>query len=637
MNFIGDYFAFSLVLVLCMFFFDGKHALNRTSKYFVSFLILTAVTAMTDIIAGGMMTSAAVPLWLNMGVNTLYFIENILTTSCIALYLFNKILEHSHDKHCLIYAKRGLGICLGVYMLFVLSNFYTGWMFYFDADGVYCRGPLNGLGYTVTIIQMALVSVCYFRNRKNASATMRRVLVQIFPVAVLCIIVQRMYPEIMLNSLIMSMVATVLFLTFNGQRPGVHALTRLNDRHSFFANIDAGIKAGEEFQILLINIKNFGVINQKYGNIAGDELLYQFAFSLEKLIKNSDAFHMNGTVFALVFPYSGRPAAERNRNALLDFLKAGIRFENENINLDYVVVEYLSAADGSNAGQIYELLEYAASKAYSSKLRHILCTPELGREMLRRRYLVSRMQHIDREHGFRTWYQPIRCMATGKFSSMEALVRILEPDGSVISPAEFIPIAEQTGMVAPITWFVLEESCRMLREHPELNDTSITINLPMTQMLDRSCHTLMNSITERYGVAHRRIGIEFTERAVLENFEQIQTVMEEFVNDGYRFYLDDFGAGYSNFNCLLQLPFSNIKLDMNLIRMDISHDGQQRLGLIKTLTGFLHDLSMVVIAEGIETPEEVSALSSIGADRIQGYIYARPMAEDALLDFYRAK
>ena len=637
MNFIGDYFAFGLVLVLCMFFFDGKHALNRTSKYFVSFLILTAVTSLTDIISGSMMSNASVPLWLNMGINTLYFIVNILTTSCIALYLFNKILEHSHDKHCLVYAMRGLAICLTVYLAFIISNLWTGWLFYFNEEGVYCRGPLNAIGYFVTMLQMALVLVCYFRNRKNATITIRRVLIQTFPVVVLCIIIQRIYPEIMLNSLIMSMVATVLFLTFNGQRPGIHALTRLNDRHSFFDNIDSRIKSGNAFQILLINIKNFGVINQKYGHIAGDELLYQFAFSLEKLIKNSEAFHMNGTVFALVLPFPSQQLAGKHQAALLEFLETGIAFEEEFINLDYVVVEYLAASVTSNAEQLYELLEYAASKAYNSKLHYIRCTPELGHEMLRRRYLIERMQHIDREHGFRTWYQPIRCVSTGKFCSMEALVRIVEPDGSIISPAEFIPIAEQTGMVAPITWFVLEESCRMLNEHPELNDTSITVNLPMTQMLDRSCHVLMNSIADRYGIAHSRIGIEFTERAILENFEQIQTVMDQFYKDGYRFYLDDFGAGYSNFNCLLQLPFSNIKLDMNLIRMDISHDGQQRLGLIKTLTGFLHDLRMVVIAEGIETPEEASALSSIGADRIQGYIYARPMDEDTLLEFYREK
>lgn len=635
MNFIGDYFAFSLVLILCMFFFDRKHTLNRTSKYFIAFLMLTAVTASTDIVSVSMMGKPSVPLWLNIAVNTLYFIVNILATSCAAMYLFHRILEHSHDKHCLVYAVRGLGVCLAFFLLIIIVNIWTGWVFYFGEGGAYYRGPLNAIGYFVTMVQMVLVLICYFRNRKNATTTMQRVLIQTFPVIFLSIIIQRIYPEIMMNSLIMSLVATVLFLTFNGQRPGIHALTRLNDRHSFFEDINTRIKTSQDFQILLINIKNFGVINQKFGHIAGDELLYQFAFSLERLFKTSEAYHMNGTVFALVLPCASLQLAGRRQASLLSFLETGIVFENENINLDYIVVDYIAVSEKSTAGQIYELLEYAAVQAYQSKLHYLRCTPDLRKEMLRRRYLIECLQHIDREHGFRTWYQPIRCMSTGKFCSMEALVRIVEPDGSIISPAEFIPVAEQAGMVAPITWFVLEESCRMLKENPELDGTSISINLPMTQMLDKSCLVLMNSITDRYGIAHNRIGIEFTERAILENFNQIKIVMEQFVKDGYRFYLDDFGAGYSNFNCLLQLPFENIKLDMHLIHLDITRDGQQRIGLIRTLTGFLHELNMVVTVEGIETEQEVKTLKEIGADRIQGYFYARPMNKDALLEFYR--
>ena len=167
----------------------------------------------------------------------------------------------------------------------------------------------------------------------------------------------------------------------------------------------------------------------------------------------------------------------------------------------------------------------------------------------------------------------------------------------------------------------------MLKENPELDGTSITINLPMAQVLDKSFNVRINSIVNRYGIAHNRIGLEFTERAILENFDQLQHIMEQLSQDGYKFYLDDFGSGYSNFNCLLQLPFRYIKLDMQLIRQDLSSSGEQRLGLIGILTQFLHAIGLTIIAEGIETNEEAAALSDIGVDRIQGYIHARPMSE----------
>ena len=128
MNFIGDYFAVGLVIVLCMFYFERKYFLTKSSKYFVLCLLLTAATAVTDIITGALLTLNGVPYWLNMSVNSLYFIINIITTSVIALFLFTKLLEHAYDDHCMTYAKRGLSILFTAYMLLVIINLKTGWM-----------------------------------------------------------------------------------------------------------------------------------------------------------------------------------------------------------------------------------------------------------------------------------------------------------------------------------------------------------------------------------------------------------------------------------------------------------------------------------------------------------------------------
>ena len=635
MNFIGDYFAISLVLILSLFYFDRKNSLNTASRYFIGSLAFTAMTAGTNIMTGSLMENPGTPLWMHMTVNTLYFLVNILSTSFIALYLFTKILEHSYNRHCMRNALIGLGCCLAVYGFFLLANVWTGWLFYFDAAGVYRRGPLNALGYWITIVQMGLVIMCYVRNRKNASSNMSRVLIQTFPIVLLVIVIQRVYPEIMLNSFAMTMMEIVLFLTFNGQRPGVHSLTRLNDRHRFFEDLERRKANQESVQIFMLNIKNLNVVNQKYGHMFGDELLYQFAFALERLIKTGSAFHMSGAVFAITIAYGNQHTAEKHLSRVLEFLESGIEFGGEHIELDYVAVEYLADSREFDAAQIYEMLEYAAAEAYRNKERYIRCTAELRDKMTRRRYLIERLQHIDREHGFRTWFQPVRCMKTGKFCSMEALVRLVEPDGSIISPAEFIPVAEQAGMIAPITWFVLEDVCRALRDHPELNGVSVGVNLPMVQMLGKDFRVRLNSIVNQYGIDHERICLEFTERAIPENFEQAQQTMWELRRDGYHFYLDDFGEGYSNFNCLLQLPFQIIKLDMNLIRMDIAADGSQRLGLVRTLIQFLHEIGMVVTAEGIETSEAAQTLKNLEIDRIQGYIYAKPMDESRLIEFYR--
>ena len=630
MNFIGDYFALGMAGILGLFFFDQKYSLNKASRYFVAFLIMIGITAVTDIVTGELMQLANIPLWINMAVNSLYFLVNILATSFAALYLFTKILEHMHDKHCMRNANIGLCICLLVYIACIVANFWTGWMFYFNEQNEYCRGPLNALGYGITICQMILVLICYFRNKKNAEKSVRRVLAMVFPIIVLAIVIQRACPEIMLNSFIMAMVADALFLTFQSQRQGVHVLTKLDDRHRFFEHVERRMQEGTPFQVFTIRLKNYSLINQRFGNMFGDELLYQFAFTLEKLIKNSEAFHMNGTVFALVVPYRDQHVSEQRLKSLLDFMESDFECMNRYINFDYVVVEYTVWDRESSAEQFYEKLEYAAMRAYQQKKRFIHYAPELGDEMQRRFYLIDRLQCVDHEHGYEVWFQPIRCMNNERFCSMEALIRLREPDGSYISPAEFVPLAEKLGLLAPITWFVLEEVCRFLKNNPDLQIQCVGINLPMEQMLDKSFQVRLNSIVDGYGIDHSRIGLEFTERAIPENFDSARERMSRLAGNGYRFYLDDFGEGCSNFNCLLQLPFHFIKLDASLIRMDLREKGYPSLGLTCMLTKFLHGLNVQVIAEGVEDLDAAEFLREQGVDKIQGYAYARPMPADEL-------
>lgn len=635
MNFIGDYFALGLIIILCIFFFDSKTSfrfMSAASKLFICCLITTALTAVTDLITGQLQELEQVPLWKNMAANSIYFVVNIVSTTFIALYLFTKILEHTHERHCMRNARIGLGLLFLVYICFVVLNIWNGCLFYFDAAGNYYRGPLNALGYIVTLLQLVLVGICYFRNRQNASRPMRRVLMQLFPIIPLCIIIQRANPEIMLNGFLMVLVETVLFLTFQGQRQGVHSLTELNDRHRFFTEVNRRITKKEPFQIFLINIKDFGTINQKYGHLFGDEFLYHFAFSLEKLLKGSISFHMNGTVFAIIMRYTYQNAADRQSGELLDFLEKGIQCLDQHVTADYVMVHYISDGMETTAAEVYENMEYSCAKIYGMKQRYIRCTGEIREEMTRRRYLRERIKTVDRIHGFEVWYQPIQCMSTGNFCSMEALIRLREPDGTLISPAEFIPLAEQTGHINLVTWFVLEEVCRLLKYNRKLENVSVSINMPMSQLLDKGFVPRFISIVDQAGIDHRRICIEFTERAILENFRQTLDIMNQLTLEGFRFFLDDFGTGYSNFNCLLQLPFQIIKLDKSLVH--ISKNGTTDYSTVHTLTKLLHGMNLVVIAEGAETEKEVQMLTQHGVDRVQGFALAKPMPTEELIKFY---
>lgn len=630
--YIGDYMALGLVTILASFFWDRKMPVSQSGKYYRACLILTAATAVVDIVCGMLLDLPSVPLGVHLVCNSLYFIINVLTTTGIALYMFSKILEHVYDDSCFRRGKCVIKALWAVYLLVIVANAKTGWLFYFDENMAYRRGPLNVFGYIVSILQMLLVLKCFSRHRREVGRHLTRSLQMTCPAIVICIVLQRCYPEIMLNSLIMAMTNLILFLNFQAQRQGKHTLTHLNDRQFFYLEINRRIQSGKRFQVLKISIRDFSTVNQKYGYKVGDEVLYQCAYALENLLPHVPAYHVDATSFALVMDYTTDENANTNLSALIQCADRGVTFKSETIAPHYIIVNCISAESDTNVTDFCEKLEYATRLAKMQKRQYMRCTPALGEEMRHRRYLVERMQHPDREHGFQVWFQPVYCIRTGRFCSMEALLRLVEPDGTMIPPDEFIPVAEQTGLIDNITWFVAEEVCRFLATYGEIT-ACVSINLPMPQLLDGQFEKKLTDIVDRYGIPRHRIGLEVTERALLENFDTNKATMISMSQAGYRFYLDDFGTGYSNFSCLLQLPFSCIKLDRSLLH-NIDVD-QSALDMLRTLTVLFHNMGHEVIAEGAETFDQVNTLIDSKLDRVQGYYFARPMNQKDLLAFYK--
>lgn len=627
----GNYFAIGLVLILCLFFFDSKYFPSKTSKYFAIVLILTLVTSALDIFATSMLTVPGISPWVHIVTNSAYFAVNIFTTAGIAMVMFSKILEHVHDDHCMKRATFMLNTVSSIYFTLIAANAFTGWIFYIDESGKYCRGPINSIGYAVAFIQMALVIICYVRNRRSVDSVTRRALFQSIPIVAGCISLQLIFPDVLLNGLIMSLVDTVIFLNFQNQRPGRNTLTKLNDRRRFLSYVEEHIASGKIFKVYLIHVKNLDSVDHKYGNTISDEILYLFAFGLENTIKGSITFQLDSSTFVVATPLENRGEHNDHLDSIQSFLRNGVVYKDEVIVFDCELLENTLRMCGRSADLFLEELQHGLDIMTEMKENYLVYTPEMTEAMLRRRHIVSKLETVDKEHGYEVWFQPVRCMSDGSFSSAEALIRLRDTTGEFISPGEFIPIAERADMINPITHFVLSESCRILATTPELDGVSISINMPMRQLLEAGFEERLDEIVDSFGIAHERISIEFTERAILENFELSRDVMNSISRRGYRFLLDDFGSGFSNFNCLLSLPFDRVKLDKSLTD---TVDGKNA-DVIRLLTDFFHKANLEVIAEGVETREQVDALRSYGVDKIQGYHFASPMSLPSLIDFYK--
>lgn len=263
-------------------------------------------------------------------------------------------------------------------------------------------------------------------------------------------------------------------------------------------------------------------------------------------------------------------------------------------------------------------------------------TPEHAARRRTRR--VHEVEHLLREalrsDGFEVYYQPLCTVRDGKFTEAEALLRLKDHGGAYVSPEEFIPVAERTGMIVAIGSMVLEKVCRYLNRllacHVDVD--SISVNLSVAQLMREDAVPHLLGIIRKNGVSPNRIVFEVTESVLIENYAAIARKIEELSRAGVQFALDDFGTGYSNFSHAIDLPFDVVKIDKSLIWDSV--ESRKCSVMVRNLTQTFKNLNMTVTAEGVETRQHDLFVRLCGCDRIQGFRYARPMPESRAADYF---
>ncbi len=627
-----------ITAILFLFHYERK---NRSLRYhlYTLCLISAEATILLDIAASlGLNAAEGVPLWIDMLLNTAYFLAQHITFSVMAGYSFYLLFEYAPDKHCLYIAVRIIALFCAVLLALIAVNPWTGWFFYFK-DGAYMRGPLNKIGYGVLAAELGMLCTCYVRNRRVVSRSMRRLMKIMPPVLLLLGLTQMWVPDTLLAGTISALANMIFFISFQSNRIGLDALTELPDRHRFFRELQTRSQKKHRFHAVLLYLEDFDLINRKYGTAAGDNLLYMTARYLDSLAPAYQAFRMGSTRFLLLGSAGGkteetaREVKERfeqpwevlGQQAVMKASVAHMTFE--------LWIREEQGDDGSRKiNHILEQLEYTLSCARDSG-GGPLCFDRRLREMYERReYVLGCVRKALEEESFQVYYQPIYSCREREFRTAESLLRLFDEQGMPIPPGEFIPLAEKTGLIDDISWLVLKKVCCFLAKHPDLPLKNVSINMSIQQLTDPSFSDRICRCREKYGVPAERLRIEITERTVAEDPAVVRRVMEKMAGEGILFYLDDFGVGYSNLASMMTLPFETVKLDASLVR-GVEEKGKAE-GTVRLLMQMLHHAGFQVVAEGVETEEQADRMMELSANRIQGYYYARPMPEEVLVGFF---
>lgn len=632
----AELFSFIIILVLMLNFYERRWKDFPKRKIYNCCLLISAGAILLNIICVYLIGHVNLfPLWINILCNSAYFLLIVLVSSIIAYYIMYLLYEHIYQRKGLRIFKGVLVFLYAVFVVMILYNINSGIIFYFDENRAYHRGPLINSGYVIMGIQLLFLVAFTVRNVQSISNSMLRVMRMLPPSIILLTIYQLMFPDVLFNGGILVTANIILLVNFQNHRIEQDALTSSGNRNSFVQELQLKTGGLQWFQIIVVAIHKFGSVNQRYGDEKGDQLLYYIAKWLEKLHASGVSFRISNVEFALMVPFTGKEDADKLLEYVCRRFKEPWIIGDMDVILDSSFAEIICTDEKWNATDIIAFLNFSLSLADTKKNRVVRFDESAYKQMEYRNSIIKLIQDSVKRNRFQVWYQPIYQCNSGKFNMAEALIRMADEEGNMISPSVFIPLAEQHGLMREISKVVLENTCRLLADPASEKLGAISVNLSMQQFLSLEILNDIRRLMKRYHFDPTRLKLELTERVLAEDVPQMHHVMNELNKMGIRFSLDDFGTGYSNLSTVLSSSFACVKLDRSLIR-EYSKNGKQ-IPIVTALVDLFHEMGCQVVAEGVETEYQAIQLIRQGVDWIQGFYYAKPMPEEELLRLLKAE
>jgi diguanylate cyclase (GGDEF)-like protein len=390
-------------------------------------------------------------------------------------------------------------------------------------------------------------------------------------------------------------------------------------------------RSGKMIAVVLLDLDRFRKTNHSLSHALGDVLLQNVARRLQHGLKSRDLLaRLGGDEFLLMKEINRAEEAIQTAEHIVDSIQLPFHIEESEVHLTASVGVSLFPQDGSDPEVLLRNADAALTRAKEQgkntyQFYHVSMTTEDTKRLT----LENSLRRALKENEFTVYYQPQVDLRSGQILGMEALVRWQIPGFAVISPKEFITVAEDTGLIVPIGQWVLHTACAQNKAWQDqgLGRLCVAVNLSARQFQQKDLVKMIGQALGETGLEGNCLELEITESYAMRNPDFTMTVLRELKNMGVRVSIDDFGTGYSSLSYLKQFPIDTLKIDRTFVK-DLPNDPND-VAIAAAIIVLAHNLKLQVIAEGVESAAQLAILKKHRCDRMQGYLFSRPLPADA--------
>lgn len=417
------------------------------------------------------------------------------------------------------------------------------------------------------------------------------------------------------------------------------SLTDLPNRRWFMEQLEMAIQGAQRAQagiaVLFLDLDGFKLVNDSLGHSAGDDLLREVSCRLRRQLRPCDRLaRLGGDEFAVLVegirdPHDASTIAQRLLDTLTDPIV--IRDHEVTISASIGITVWISSQQRALPEELIQQADLAMYQAKSEgKGRYTFFHPSLKDIVSDRLEIEHDLRNALRNGELHLYYQPEIDLATGTLVAVEALLRWIHPTRGLVTPDMFIGLAEETGLILPIGRWVLEQACRWARQlPPALSDLVVSVNVSARQFHQPSFAETVSDVLSITGIEPDRLRLEVTETIAMKDRYHCAIILHQLRDIGVKLAMDDFGTGYSSLSYLRHFPFDTIKLDRSFIH-ELERD-RPTTAIVRAVVAAAHELGLTVVAEGIETRQQLMAAYAVHCDSGQGYLFGRPVPPEEFL------